>query len=442
MSALAQILSAQGARVSGCDVKKCPKVNQLIRAGILFFEGHDPRHIKDTDLFVYTSAIADSPELAAARRKKIITCRRGNLLAQLINRQFGVAVCGAHGKTTTTALIATLLRGAGQDPTFLIGGEVENLGGNAHAGNGKIWVTEADESDGSFLELMPRIGVVTNIDREHLDFYRNDWAIEDAYQRFMAQTAAQGVVVVCVEDPWIQKISRKIKGRWIGYGMSPTAQLQARNIQYFSLASEFDLFWENRFSIHARINAPGEHNVLNALAAFAVGIQTGLPVADMARAILSFQGVSRRFQIKNRAGDIWVIDDYAHHPTEIAATLGSVRCLGRGRTIGVFQPHRYTRTAALITEFTKVLQQVDQLILTEIYAASEKPISNVSGRQLYQKVVEYGHSSCEYIEKKEDITARLLGLARPGDTLLFLGAGNITEVADEVAEKLRNENSE
>jgi UDP-N-acetylmuramate--alanine ligase len=435
MSALAQILSAQGVRVSGCDLKSSLITVKLERYGVVFFQGHDPRHLEDVDALVYSSAISASPELAAARSKGMTLYPRGKLLAEMVNPQFGIAVCGAHGKTTTTSLIATLLKECGLEPTFLIGGQVENLGGNAGMGKGEIWVIEADESDGSFLELMPQMGIVTNIDREHLDFYKSNEDIDNAYRQFIQHVCETGVVIVCTDDPWIRELLKKMKGHWTTYGIVSEAEIQARNIQLFPLSSEFDLFRKGRFLTRAKINLPGEHNILNALAAFTVGIEVGLSPEQMAAGILPFHGVGRRFQIKNRDADIWVIDDYAHHPTEIAATLRTINGLKRKRTIGIFQPHRYTRTQFLLEEFSRVLQKVEHLILTEIYSASESPIQGISGRQLYEKVVEYGHTSCEFINK-EEIAERLLSLAKPGDTLLFLGAGDITKVADEVAEKL------
>lgn len=437
MSALAQILAAQGAKVSGCDKHANSMTQRLKENGISVVEGHSPDHLEDTDAFVYSSAITRSPEMEAAHSKGIAVYQRGKLLAELVNDQFGIVICGAHGKTTTTSLIATILKENKKDPTFLIGGEVESLGGNAGIGSGNIWVTEADESDGSFLELRPQIAVVTNIDREHLDFYKNDEEIDNAYRRFMQNTCETGVAIACADDPWIQELLKKTDGQWITYGIVSQAEIQAKNIQLFPLSSEFDLVKKERFLTRVKINLPGEHNILNALAAFAVGMEMGLSPEQMAGGILPFHGVGRRFQIKNRDGDIWVIDDYAHHPTEIAATLRSVNGLKRRRTIGIFQPHRYTRTQFLLEEFSRVLQQVDHLILTEIYSASESPIPGISGRQLYEKVVEYGHTSCEFINK-EEIAERLLVLAKPGDTLLFLGAGDITEVADEVAEKIKS----
>lgn len=436
MSALARVLVKQGAQVSGCDVKMNPMIEKLREFGIRILEGHDPNHLREVDVLVYTSAILNSPEIAFAKAKKICIYGRGKFLAELVNPKFGIAVCGAHGKTTTTSLIATLLKECVREPTFLIGGQVENLGGNSGVGKGDIWVTEADESDGSFLELRPRIGVVTNIDREHLDFYKNDEEIDNAYRQFIQSTCETGVAIACADDSWIQRLLKNVEGRWTTYGIVSEAEIQAKNIQLFPLSSEFDLFRKGCFLTRVKINLSGEHNILNALAAFAVGIEIGLSPGQMAAGILPFHGVGRRFQIKNRQRDIWVIDDYAHHPTEIAVTLRAIQGLKRRRTIGIFQPHRYTRTQFLLEEFSRALQQVEHLILTEIYSASESPIPGISGRQLYEKVVEYGHTSCEFI-CKDEIAERLLALAKPGDTLLFLGAGDITKVADEVAERLK-----
>lgn len=436
MSALAQIAAKQGAQVSGCDISMNPMIEKLREFGIRILEGHDPNHLREADVLVYTSAILNSPEIAFAKAKKIRIYGRGKFLAELVNPKFGIAVCGAHGKTTTTSLVATLLKECGREPAFLIGGQAENLGGNAGVGKGHIWVTEADESDGSFLELRPRIGVVTNIDREHLDFYKNDEEIDNAYRQFIQSTCETGVAIACADDPWIRRLLKSMKGRWITYGVVSQAEVQAKNIQLFPLASEFDLVKKDQFLTRVRINLPGEHNILNALAAFAVGMEIGSAPDQMAAGILSFHGVGRRFQIKNRQRDIWVIDDYAHHPTEIAATLRAANGLKRKKTIGIFQPHRYTRTQFLLEEFSRALQQVEHLILTEIYSASESPIQGISGRQLYEKVVEYGHPHCEFIEQREQMVSRLLDIAEPGDTLLFLGAGDITEVADEVAERL------
>lgn len=439
MSALARILLAQGVKISGCDLRINAMIRKLEASGMRFYQGHDPGHLKGGDVLIHTAAVSDAPEIVVAREKGISVYRRGQFLARLVNEQFNIAVCGAHGKTTTTSLIATVLKESGLDPTFLIGGEAENLGGNAALGRGGVWVVEADESDGSFLDLEPKIGVVTNIDREHLDFYKNEHQIWDAYEKFMNGVLKEGILIVCSDDPGVRKLMAKMNRPMVTYGRGTAAQIQARNVRLTGLSSEFDLYWKDRFLSHVKVNIPGEHNVLNALAAFAAGMEVGLSPGQIARAILAFHGAGRRFQIKNQVNDIWVIDDYAHHPTEIEATLRSVRQLGRRRLVSVFQPHRYTRTHALLKEFSGALRETGHLILTEIYAASEMPIPGVSGRQFYEKIVEYGHPSCEFIERKDKMIERLLEMAQPGDTLLFLGAGDITEIADEVAEKLRRQ---
>ena len=437
MSALAQILAKRGCIISGCDLKENDFTQSLEKQGILSLKGHDPEHLSGKELVVYSSGIPFSNgELAETRRRGILLAKRGELLSWLMEEKFGIAVSGAHGKTTTTALIGLALMECGLKPTVLVGGWVSHFGGNVQFGEGNFWVTEADESDGSFLYLKPKIGIVTNIDKEHMDFYQDEKQLLTAYSEFVQQTSLQGTVIACGDDTHIEKILNQTKRGAVSYGIGESVQIRARNIRLSPLGSQFDLYRDGSFIHEVALRIPGVHNVLNALAALAVGMELKLSVPQLARGMSHFQGVHRRFQIKSQAGDIWIVDDYAHHPTEIDAVIKVAKNLGRARIIGIFQPHRYTRTQVLLNEFSEVLQGVDRLIVTDIYSADEAPIPNVSGRQLFDKVVEYGHRSCEFLPKHR-IKERILELAQPGDTVLFLGAGDITEVADQVAQEVQ-----
>lgn len=437
MGNLASLMLAQGNKVSGSDVKESRLTSHLRSRGASIHIGHRAKNIDRPDCVVYSSAIQrDNPEMKEARRKKIMIQKRAQLLARLVNAQIGITVAGAHGKTTTSAMIAQLLLNAGFDPTTMVGGMMKESFDHAHLGSGKYFVAEVDESDGSFLFFKPAFSVVTNVDYEHLDFYKNWENILKAYRRFIRQTKKGGCVFACGEDQRLRKLLSKEKKDFIRYGKAPNNDIRAGNIVLNGYSSSFDCFFKRKKLGAIQLNVPGEHNVLNALACVAVGSKLGIDFAVIQKSLKAFGGVERRFQLKADIRDILVIDDYGHHPTEILSTLKTARSFGKKRLIAIFQPHRYSRTKYLWKEFAKSLSLSDYLILTDIYAAGEKPIKGITTEELFQEMKTAKKMKVVYL-KKENIPAHLLDMVRPGDLVVFLGAGDITHIGEGFVEKLK-----
>ena len=437
MGNLASLMLAQGDKVSGSDVKESRLTSHLRSRGASIYIGHRAENIDHLDCVVYSSAIKrDNPELKEARRKKIPIQKRARLLARFVNAQIGITVAGAHGKTTTSAMIARLLLNAGLNPTTMVGGMMKESFEQARLGSGKYFVAEVDESDGSFLFFKPAISVVTNIDYEHLDYYKNWRNILKAYQRFIHQTKKGGSVLAYGEDTRLRKLLLKEKVNFMTYGKGRNNDIRAGNIVLNGYSSSFDCFLKRKKLGAIQLNVPGEHNVLNALACVAVGRELEIDFKMIQKSLKGFGGVERRFQLKADIRDILVIDDYGHHPTEISSTLKTARSFGKKRLITVFQPHRYSRTKYLWKEFAQSLSLSDYLILTDIYAASEKPIKGVTTEELFQEMKAAKKMKVVYL-KKENISAHLLDIVRPGDLVVFLGAGDITAVGEDFVKQLR-----
>jgi UDP-N-acetylmuramate--alanine ligase len=438
MSGIAEVLHNLGYLVSGSDSRESETTRRLGALGLGVAIGHRAENVGAADVVVRSSAVThENVEVAAARQRLIPVIQRAEMLAELMRMKYGVAVAGTHGKTTTTSLVATVLARGGLDPTMVIGGRLNALGSNAKLGRGDFLVAEADESDGSFLKLSPTIAVVTTIDAEHLDYYRDLIHIQDAFVEFINKVPFYGLAVLCLDQENIQAILPKVEKRYVTYGLRTQADFLARDISFAGMTSECGVSWKGKPLGRLRLKVPGLHNIYNALAAVAVGMDLDLAFETIRDALGEFTGVDRRFQIRGEARGITVVDDYAHHPAEIQATLNAAKD-GFGRqVVAVFQPHRYSRTRALLPEFSTAFYQADQLFVTEVYPAGEPPIPGVSGRQIAEAVAEHGHKRVTYVADKADLAAAVLEAAQPGDMVLTLGAGDIWRVGEEILDRLR-----
>ena len=437
-SAIAQLLQGRGCLISGSDLKATALTEKLHKMGMRISLDHRAEAVNGADLVIYTTALKrDNPELAAARAQGIPSLSRSEALAILANEKKSIAVSGAHGKTTTTCLIAHLLVDARFSPTVCAGGELFGLNGNALSGEGSYFVLEADESDGSFLSLRPDYAVLTNIDREHLDYYRSLKEIEKAFAGFVNNSKDQGRVIFCADDQRLAKIVVRSGRQGLGYGFSKTADIFASGIELADGLSRFDSFYQGRFLGQIELMVPGRHNISNALAAVALGLELGIDFKTIQRSLSTFNGVRRRLELKSRQKQILIFDDYAHHPTEIRASLAALRNLKPKRILAVFQPHRYSRTKFLINDFADCFSDADQLVITDIYAASEAPIPGVSAKKLCQRIRQLNGPEVEYLPK-EKILAYLLERLRSGDLVAVLGAGDIGDLSDALVKELQN----
>lgn len=426
MSALANILLALGYRVSGSDLVATHVTQRLEALGGKCYLGHDANNLQDARLVVISSAInGDNPELAKAREKGIPVIHRAELLAWLMSRQKGIAVAGAHGKTTTTSMLALTLEKNGLDPTIIIGGELNDIGGNAKLGRGKYVVAESDESDGSFLKLKPLAAIVTNIEDDHLDHYGSLENIKAAFRAFLGSLPGHGRAVVCLDDPNIREVIAGLNVPLVTYGLDHRADYTLGEIVLQGCRTRGEVYYRGSRLGVLELFVPGRHNLLNALAVVALARWLGLEFAGIASALKEFRGVGRRFQFIGEAGGVRVFDDYAHHPTEIKATLQAARTLKPSRVVAFFQPHRYTRTALLHERFGEAFRDADLIILTEIYSAGEPPLEGVSARLIIDAVEKYDGRPVVYFPGLDEAVRHLAGIVAPGDLVLTLGAGNI-----------------
>lgn len=439
MSGIATILLQQGYKVSGSDLNRSEAASRLFHMGAETFVGHDSTHIgHDTDMVIVSTAIKENnPELIAARARGIEIVRRGEMLAKLMAKKKGIAVAGAHGKTTTSSMIALVFEKNGLAPTIVVGGDVQELGGNAKLGDGPYLVAEADESDGSFLLLTPAIEVITNIEDDHLDYYGSREAIKKAFRDFVDKLPAEGYAVLCFDDPNVRELAENCGKRIITYGISSTADYMADNIRSEGLHTIADIYFRGDKLGQLELNIPGLHNINNAMAAIAVGRIAGLEFEDVARVLKEFRGVHRRFQLLGHVNGINVVDDYAHHPTEVKATLRAAKQTNANRVIGVFQPHRYTRTKFLFREFGEAFSDADLIVIGEIYAAGEQPIAGVSAQLIVDAIRENEKRPVHYFRTIGEITNFLYDTAAAGDLILTLGAGNIWTVGRDLVERLK-----
>ena len=432
MSGIAEVLLNMGFKVTGSDVRKTEITERLEQLGAHVLYGHKGGNIIDSDVVVTSSAIRpDNPEVQKAKELFTPVIQRAEMLAELMRMKYSIAVAGAHGKTTTTSLISTILGHAGIDPTSVIGGRLNSLGSNAKLGDSRFLVAEADESDGTFLLLSPTIAVVTNIDLEHLDFYKDLSEIKTAFTAFLNKVPFYGLGIICIDNPNVQSIIPLLKRRYMTYGFSKQADLRAENITYEGFTTQFKVAYKGCELGEINLNMPGSHNVVNALAACGACIELDIPFTTIQAGLRSFSGVHRRLELKWN-GDIMLLDDYGHHPTEIKATLAAVKKLSKGRIIVIFQPHRYTRTQALMDEFVSSFNEADILIVTEIYAASEEKIDGVTGANLAEKIRAGGHKQVFFAATKEEGVRKILEIAEKDDIVLTLGAGDIYRIDEKL----------
>jgi UDP-N-acetylmuramate--alanine ligase len=446
MSGIAEVLLNLGYRVSGSDLKSSGVTERLAGLGAAVFEGHRADNIAGAEVVVTSSAIAsENPEVLEAHKLHVPVIQRAEMLAELMRLKYGIAIAGMHGKTTTTSMVAAVLAGGGLDPTVVVGGRVDAMGSNARLGNSQYLVAEADESDRSFLKLSPILSVVTNIDREHMDCYRNMRDVKKTFLEFMDRVPFYGMVVVCNDDPMLRRLLPQAQRRTVTYGTKRGSDFLIKletgsapvKVGDGKPLSRFRVSYRNKDLGEFTLHVPGVHNILNATAAIAVGV--GLEVAlDAIRTGLDqFRGVDRRFQLRGRAAGVSVIDDYGHHPTEIKATLAAARQCGFRKVHVVFQPHRYTRTRDLIEDFAAAFGNADTLFVLDIYAASEKPIEGISGEALARTVREKGGRSAQYAGSFGDAVSSVAAVAEDGDMILTLGAGSVSQLGPMILEKLK-----
>lgn len=440
MSGIAQLLLSRGVSVSGSDVKETEITRTLRGLGATIFIGHTASNIEGADAVVYSSAIKnDNPEMQAAKKKGVRLIRRAQALAHLMKHETVITVTGSHGKTTTTSLVSYMLLEAGLSPTAAIGGILKNIDRNACIGEGKFFVAEADESDGSFLYYKPKYSIITNIDHEHLDYYGTFENEVRTFKEFIHGTDPGGCVFCCGDDVNLRDILKDYRNRFVLFGMTEESQIYPKDIQLKGLSSEFSCFYENKLLDRFYLSLGGQHNISNALAVIALGLELDIDIAVIKKALESYQGAHRRIEVKFESKDCRIIDDYAHHPTEIQATLKTVKELGAKRVIAIFQPHRYTRTQLLLHEFAQSFDNADYVIITDIYPASESPIEGINARLLYEKLKEHSPSKEIRYLAKDEILKHLLEIMRPQDLIITLGAGDIVKVCDELVERLKRQ---
>ena len=438
MSGVAHLLLKSGSQVSGSDLKENRVTHELERLGAKIYIGHSAQNISDQSVVVYSSAVKeDNPEMRQAEKLGIPLLKRAEALALLMRKKTAITIAGSHGKTTTTSLISYMLLEAGLCPTVAIGGILKNIDTNACLGSGEFFVAEADESDGSFLYYQPKYSIITNIDREHLDYYHNFENELNAFRDFLKRTQEGGCVFACSDDLNLKKLFLDYKQRVVFFGLNEPADIYAKNIELNGLASDFDCFFKEKFISRFHLALGGRHNISNALAVIGLGLELGIDLGYIRRTLEGYKGAGRRLEIKFKSGKYLLLDDYAHHPSEIKATLAAIANLNSRRKIVVFQPHRYSRTQLLINEFAACFDQADYLIITDIYAASEQPIDGVDAQVLLKKIKELRPDKQVAYLAKEKITEFLLDFMQAGDLVITLGAGDIVRVADALAEKLK-----
>jgi UDP-N-acetylmuramate--alanine ligase len=443
MSGIAEVLLNLGYKISGSDLKQSAITDRLKSLGAIISEGHSAENMTGAEVVVTSSAInAGNPEVEEARRLHVPVIQRAEMLAELMRLKYGIAIAGMHGKTTTTSMVAAVLAGGGLDPTVVVGGRVDAMGSNARLGRSQYLVAEADESDRSFLKLTPILAVVTNIDREHMDCYRNMRDLKGAFLDFMDRVPFYGMIVACNDDPLLRRLFPRVRRRMLSYGTRKGSDFHISIGKPLVSPGDPPLSW---FRVkyrdvdleEFRLRVPGVHNVLNATAAIAVGVGLDIPAAQIREALENFRGVDRRFQVRGRAGGVAVIDDYGHHPTEIRATLAAARECGYRKIHVIFQPHRYTRTRDLMEEFATAFSDADSLVVLDIYPASEQPIEGVTGEVLARRISEKGGRPATYATCFEDAALAAAANAGDGDMILTLGAGSVSQLAPTLLEQLR-----
>jgi UDP-N-acetylmuramate--alanine ligase len=439
MSAIAKVMLEMGFHVSGSDLAQQELTEKLAKKGADVFIGHEAEHVQGADLVVYSTALSkDNVEIKRAEELNIPIIHRSEMLARLLNTKKGVAVAGAHGKTTTSSMISLVLEQCGTDPTYIIGGEILNLGSNAKAGKGDYVVAEADESDGTFLQYHPYLGVVTNIEADHLEHYDGDFEkLKSAYARFLSQVKSDGKAVVCADDPYIEAMLPDLGDKAVTYGLGEGADYSAHDLILGDRRVQFTVHHKGEILGTMKLSVPGKHNVYNALATLVVCLDAGLSFSQIAEAIVDFRGAKRRFQVMGESGGILVIDDYAHHPTEIEATISAAKATGK-RIVAVFQPQRYTRTFFLLDQFSRAFPEADEVVLTDIFSpAGEQQIEGISSARLAGLIRENSNPQVRHLPTKDDVFDYLQSTVTSGDLVITMGAGDIWKVADRLAKDLR-----
>jgi UDP-N-acetylmuramate--alanine ligase len=435
MSGIAEVLLNLGYKVTGSDIRATVITDRLERLGVTVYPRHAAENVKGAHVVVTSSAVhADNPEIEEAQRRKIPVIARAEMLAELARLKYAITVAGTHGKTTTTSMIATVLDRAGNDPTVVVGGLLNTIGSNAKLGKGDFIVLEADESDRSFLMLSPTIAVVTNIEADHLDQYRDLEDIQTAFLSFINKVPFYGAAIVCIDEAPVQSLIPQIKRRIVTYGTAATADVCITEVQLEGLGSTFTVRFNGGSTQKLKLGVPGMHNVLNATAAFAAARELGVEAGVIASGLESFRGVDRRFQIKSR-DDVTVIDDYAHHPTEIRATLSAAKAGNFRRIFAVFQPHRYTRTFHLFDDFARAFNLADVVLILDIYPAGETPIEGITTPALIEKLKSFGHKDAVYAPDFETIESYIISNAKPGDAVVVMGAGSVTKLSDILSQR-------
>ena len=441
MSGIAELLLNLGFNVSGSDINENENITRLKNLNIDVKIGHSPSNInQDTDVLVYSSAVpVENPEIVRARQKGIPIIRRAEMLGELISvKETSIAVSGTHGKTTTSSMIGTILAYAKKDPTMVVGGLVHNIDTNSKLGNGDIIVVEADEFDRSFLALKPTIGIITNIELEHTDCYDDLKDLQDAFIQFCKSVPFYGEVILCADSPAVQEIIPKIERPMTTYGRSRDAAYRAKNIRFQENKSTYSIFRAEECLGEIKLNVPGEHNVLNSLAAVVLGIEMGLSFNDIQKGIYNYKGVRRRFDIKGTFNDIMLLDDYAHHPTEVKATIEAAKAGWDRRIIAVFQPHLFTRTREFFREFSNSLELADVVLITDIYPAREKPIPGVTSKLIYDILFQKMKDYCFLVPDLDDLESMLDKIIEPGDMIITMGAGNIWRYCESYSKHLNS----
>lgn len=437
MSGLAEILLESGYRVSGSDRMLSDLTDYLAQKGATIYEGHNADNIAGADALVYSSAVSpDNPERREAVQNGIPVIRRAEMLAEVMRLKYGIAVAGTHGKTTTTSMCSEVLVRGDLDPTVVVGGRLHSFKTNARLGKGAFFVTEADEYDRSFLALSPVISVITSIEADHLDCYRDLADIEDTFIRFAEKVPFYGSIIACADDPGVRKILPVLKSRIITYGKNEPADYSAQNVVFSELTSQFDLFYKDEKLAAIKLGVPGAHNILNALAAIIVGLEVDIPLENIKNTLADFKGVERRFEVKGKINNILVIDDYAHHPTEVQATLQAARSGFDRRLIAVFQPHLFSRTRDFYQEFAQALNLADIVFLTDIYPAREEPIPGINGELILKALGRVEGTDVFYTRNRGELAETIIPILKKDDLLITMGAGDIWKTGREVLRRL------
>lgn len=437
MNGIAEVLLNQGYKVSGSDVSENQATKRLADLGADISIGHKSEQVEGADVVVISSAIDEkNVEVIEAKHQKIPIIPRAEMLAELMRMKNGIAVAGSHGKTSTTSMIAQVLEFAGFDPTIIVGGRLNTIGAHAKLGEGDFIVAEADESDRSFLYLSPFIAVLTNLDEEHLDQYHTIEEIKKTFVNFANKVPFYCPIILCLDDANLQSLIPMLERRIITYGFSAQADVYAKDLSFDKFASSSTLFFKGKKLGQLKLNVPGQHSILNSLATVAVAIDLDIPMKATLEALENYTGIGRRFEPKKKVRDILIIEDYAHHPTEIMATLDAAKKGWERRIVAVFQPHRYSRLSLLMKEFGTAFNQADMLILSEVYPAGEKPISGISGKILYEEIQEFGHKNIYFEKDINQIPHLIKSKAQPKDMIIVMGAGSIYKIIPDIIEKL------